>query len=157
MAKKTRHKITHLKESRLVIAIAQIEGPLPDGMHKSLVAGRNSWVWKSREVVEARVRKACGVVDALGNLPEKPDIVVFPEFSIPVERALPHLQERARKFSQIIVAGADAIPQPGTSRIYNQSPIILPNKQKPLWVTKRELSSMEQGLIDEPVLHLFQS
>jgi predicted amidohydrolase len=150
MSKKNKYRITHLNRSKIVIAIVQIEGPIPDGMHRSLVGGRNSWVWKSREVVDARARKALAILDSLNSLTEKPDIVVFPEFSIPVEKTLDMLQEKANQYQQIIIGGADAILQPGTNRIYNQSPIILPNRRQPIWATKSELSALEQGLIDEP-------
>jgi predicted amidohydrolase len=149
MARKHKYSI-NLKSSTVVIAIAQIEGPLPSGKHVSLVGERNSLVWKTIEDVNARVDKACGILDALNRSSKKPDVVVFPEYSLPVLKALPKLQERANQYNQIIVAGADSIHDPETNYIYNRSPIILPHKKQPVWAIKRELSQWEQGLVDEP-------
>jgi predicted amidohydrolase len=149
MARKSKYKVD-LKSSTLVIAIAQIEGPLPNGKHTSLVGERNSLAWKTIEDVNARIDKACGILDALNRTSRKADVVVFPEYSLPVMKALPRLHEKANQYGQIIIAGADSIHDPRTKHIYNQSPIIIPHKRSPIWATKRELSQWEQGLVDEP-------
>lgn len=151
MASKVKYPID-LKSSTIVVAVAQIEGPLPNGKHQALVGDRDSLAWKSSEEINARINKACEVLDALNSRPStKANLVVFPEYSLPVEKALPRLHEKANQYNQIIVGGSDSIQSPKTRHIYNRCPIVIPHRKKPLWVTKRRLSKFEQGLIDEPV------
>lgn len=149
MARKIKHPIP-LQSSKLVIAIAQIEGPLPNGKHVTLMGARNSLGWKSIEDVNARIDKAAGILDALHRGSRKPDIVIFPEYSLPVEKALPMLTQKANLYKQIIVGGADCFEDEDKKHIYNKAPIIVPGKRRPIWVVKRELSQWEQGFVDEP-------
>jgi len=60
------------------------------------------------------------------------------------------LQKKADEYNFIIVGGADTIWQPDSTEIFNQSPIIIPTLEEPLWVTKRAVSQWEEGLVDEP-------
>jgi hypothetical protein len=140
----------NLESSTIVIAVAQIEGPTPNGKHESMFGDRDTLVWKSSEDVTSRIDKACGILDALDRLSKKADVVVFPEYSIPIEKALPRIIEKANQYGQIVIAGADSIYQPKTNQILNQCPIIIPGREDPIWVTKREPSKWEQGLIDQP-------
>lgn len=147
--KKSYHPIG-LKTSSLVIAIAQLEGPEPKGKRKTVIGNRESFEWQSLAEINSRIRKACNILDELNKLSKKPDIVVFPEYSLPVEKALPQLQEKANLYGQIIIAGADSVNYAKLDKIYNQCPIIIPGRKKPLRVTKQKLSQWEKGLIDQP-------
>lgn len=136
----------NLKRSKIVIALAQING---NGKHRSVIDDRETLAWISKDDMNARINKACGIIDALNKSHAmKADIIVFPEYSLPVEKALSKLQERADKYNQIIIAGADNIKN--GSAIYNKAPILIPHKKKPLWITKREISKWEEGLVDTP-------
>lgn len=147
MARKKEVALSYLRSSKITIAICQLE---TDGKHKTLVGDRNSFGWKNIEDVNERVRKAGEIVDSLNRLPKQQiDIIVFPEYSLPIEKVVPLLQQKSHQYGQIIVAGADNIVQEDSSRILNQCPIILPNK-KIVWVTKRQLSPWEHGYVDEP-------
>lgn len=138
-----------LRSSTLTIAVAQLEGPLPRGKHPSVVGGRESYEWTSLEAMNTRMRKASDILDSLGRT-SKPDIVVFPEYSLPIDKSLSDLQIRADQYNCIVVPGADSIRQKDAKLIFNQSPIIIPNRTKPIWVTKRELSQWEHGYVDQP-------
>lgn len=139
-----------LKKTKIVIAIAQLQGPLPDGKHKTVINDRETLAWKSLDDIKSRLEKVNAILDNLSQGTLKPDIVVFPEYSFPVERAIPELQKRATEYGFIIVGGADSILQPNGKDIYNQSPILLPGHEQPIWVTKGVVSQWEEGLVDEP-------
>jgi hypothetical protein len=139
-----------LKSSKIVIALAQISGPFPHGKHKSVINSRETLSWQSLGDMQARVEKIIAILDALSEAALRPDIVVFPEYSFPVTQALPELQAKANQYAFIIVAGADSLWQPNLRDIYNQSPIFIPGRGEPLWVTKRDVSQWEEGLVDEP-------
>lgn len=151
MARKQPYKVTPtLRNSKLTIAIVQIEGPLPNGKHQSPISNRDTLVWKSSTDIKQRVTKVGDILDSLNQIPDKIDIVVFPEYSIPVENALPSLQRKANQYKQIIIAGSDNIYHSDTNKIYNKCPIIIPGRAEPIWVLKRKLSQWEHGLVDEP-------
>jgi hypothetical protein len=139
-----------LKSSTIVIAIAQLNGPFPDGKHKTVVNDRETFSWKSLENMKARLEKVYGILDELTQLPLKPDIVVFPEYSFPVKQAISELQDKANSHGFIIIAGADSMPQPDSPEILNLCPIILPEQLNPIWVPKRVVSQWEEGMVDEP-------
>jgi hypothetical protein len=143
-----KHRID-LNTSKIVIAIAQLTGPFPDGKHKTVINERETLAWKSLDDMRSRTEKVYTILDGLSEVPLKPDIVVFPEYSFPVLRAVPELQQKADRHGFIIVGGADTVWQDSTI-IYNQSPIIIPSRQEPIWVTKRKVSQWEEGLVDEP-------
>jgi hypothetical protein len=100
--------------------------------------------------MKARLEKVYGILDELTQLPLKPDIVVFPEYSFPVKQALAQLHKKADDHGFIIVGGADSFWQSDSAEILNQSPIILPGRPEPIWVTKRLVSQWEEGMVDEP-------
>jgi len=100
--------------------------------------------------MDVRIEKVCGILDELSRNTLKPDFVIFPEYSFPVKRALLKLQEKADQYGFVIIGGADSIKQPNSTEIFNQSPIIIPHRKEPLWITKRFVSQWEEGLIDEP-------
>jgi hypothetical protein len=140
----------NLKSTKVVVAIAQLAGPFPDGKHKTVINDRETLAWKSLEDMRSRLEKVYTILDELSEVPLKPDIVVFPEYSFPVQRALAELQKKADQYNFIIVGGSDSIWQPNSVKIFNQSPIIIPAREGPLWVTKRAVSQWEEGLVDEP-------
>src|SRR5205085_5206064 len=98
----------------------------------------------------SRIEKACSVLDLLNQASIRPDVVVFPEYSLPVERALPRLKAKAEEYKQIIVAGSDTFHDPTTNKIFNQSPVIVPGRNAPVWAKKYELSQWEAGYVDQP-------
>ena len=100
--------------------------------------------------MRTRVEKAGAVLNALNEVDLRPNIVVFPEYSFPLPKALSLLQRKADEFGFIIIGGADSLWQPDSKTIYNQSPIIIPRRKQPIWVTKRDVSQWEEGLVDEP-------
>ena len=149
MTPPTKHPI-NLNKTKIAIAIAQLQGPLPNGKHKTVINDRETLAWKSLVDIQARLEKVFSILDALNEATLKPDIVVFPEYSFPVLRALPELHRKATDYGFIIIGGADSIWQPNSSVILNQCPIVLPEMDHPIWVTKRVVSQWEEGLVDEP-------
>ena len=139
-----------LGRSKILIAIAQLEGPLPLSKHKLVTMGRESYEWVSLADMQDRISKVCGVLDSLNQYHQNIDVVVFPEYSFPVEQAIEELQDRADRYNQIIIAGADAIRQPDSQKIFTQCPILIPGRASPIWITKRRLSQWEFGFVDEP-------
>jgi predicted amidohydrolase len=151
MARKKSYKLNSiLRSSKLRIAMVQLEGPLPHGKHQSPLGSRDTLVWKSSIGIKQRIAKACNILDSLNQFSAKVDIVVFPEYSIPVENALSALQKKANQYKQIIIPGSDNIHQADIDRIYNKCPVIIPERKNPIWVMKRKLSQWEHGLVDEP-------
>jgi predicted amidohydrolase len=140
----------NLTTSKIVVAVAQVAGPLPNGKFKAVVNDRETLAWKSLDDMRTRLEKAYAILDTLSVSSLKPDIVVFPEYAFPVQKALGELQVRADKYNFIIVGGADSIWQPNSTDIFNQSPIVIPGHEQPVWVTKRLVSQWEEGLVDEP-------
>jgi len=137
-----------IEKSLIVIALVQIEGPLPQGKHLSVIHGRETYAWKSLEEIEARIKKAALILDQLAMLHPLIDIVVFPEYSLPVEAALPVLTEKANLYKFIIVPGSDNISSYPDRKMLNKSPVIIPGFVDPIWVTKSEPSQWEVGMID---------
>ncbi len=140
----------NLKSSKVVIAIAQLAGPFPNGKHKTVINDRETLGWMSLGSISERIDKASSVLDQLSKVTLKPDIVVFPEYSIPVQKALPDFQKKADEYGFIILGGADTILQPNSFEVFNQSPIIIPGRKRPIWIKKHVLSQWERGLVDEP-------
>src|SRR5687767_12451694 len=87
-----------LHKSKIVVAVAQITGPLPSGKHKTVINDRETLGWKSLNDIKSRIDKAVGILDELNKSVLKPDFVLFPEYSIPVQKALPQLQDRANEY-----------------------------------------------------------
>jgi predicted amidohydrolase len=139
-----------LKGSRVVVAIAQLKGPLPDGKHKTVINDRETLAWISLEDMRLRLEKVTSILDGLNEVALKPDIVVFPEYSFPVQKGLAELQNKANKYGFIVIGGADTIWQQNSTDVFNQSPIVIPGRDEPIWITKRTVSKWEEGLVDEP-------
>jgi predicted amidohydrolase len=139
-----------LDKSKIVIAIVQLEGPFPNGKHMTVIRGRESYEWVSLDGMRMRIRKVCDVIDSINHYHQKVDIIVFPEYSFPVEQAIEKIQAKADQYNQIVVAGADSIRQPESLKIFVQCPIIISGKKSPLWVTKQALSRWEQSYVDQP-------
>lgn len=136
--------------SKLVVAMVQLEGPLPSG--KTLVAssGRETYEWKSLNEIDRRIAKAVRILDFLHEQHPDTNIVVFPEYSLPLVDAVPVLHEKSRLYNQIIVAGADNMRQARSRKIFNKCAVLVPDRTEPIWITKRHLSQWEQPYLDEP-------
>lgn len=140
-----------LDKSTLLIAMAQIEGPIPNGKRKVVIRGRESYEWTSLEEINSRLQKAYSILHFLNTFPKKVDVVIFPEYSLPLdERSTQRFQELSTEYNQIIVAGADTIRHPESGLILNQCPVFIPAAAGPVWVSKRELSRWETGYVDLP-------
>jgi len=139
-----------LKKSKIAIAVVQLTGPLPKGKHKTVINDRETLGWRSLEEMTSRVEKACSILDRLAKVTVKPDVVVFPEYSLPVQKSLSILQKKADDLGFIIVGGADTIWQSDSADILNQAPIFVPHRARPIWATKRIVSQWEEGLVDVP-------
>ncbi len=137
----------HLEGERVAIAVVQIEGPLPNGKHLSVILGRETYTWVSLDEIDLRVSKANFILDYIHQHHPEVRVVIFPEYSLPLEAALPHLQAKSDAYRQIIVAGADNMVEEATRRILNRSAIVIPNSPTQ-WITKRELSQWETGYVD---------
>lgn len=138
------------KNSKVVIALVQTWGPLP-AKGRAVVRGRERLTWTSLEEIRSRTDKALEVIDGLSRLPLRPDVVVFPEYSLPLMKAtIGRLQEKANEHRFVIIPGSDSFPESKSSNVYTKCPVILPDCSSPIWVTKRQLSQWEMGLIDVP-------
>jgi predicted amidohydrolase len=130
--------------------MVQAEGPLPSAKISAVTpSGRETFAWSSIEEVERRIDKAADVVDFITRNRPETNVILFPEYSVPVELALTRLQRLADLHKVIIIPGADNISQQRRRRVYNQCPIIIP-QSKPVWITKQNLSQWEEGKIDTP-------
>jgi len=134
----------------LHVAFAQIRSPLPSGKTAVALHGRESFEWTSLEEQEARISKACQILDFIADRHPYTDIVIFPEYSIPVEAAIPRLKPLADRYELVVVPGADNVRESDTGLILNKSPILVPGLSEVVWSVKRRISPMEVGYVDEP-------
>lgn len=138
-----------LKTDSLTVALIQIEGPLPNGKHLSVVGStRQTYAWRDLKEMDGRIAKAIHIIRHLKEAHSGIDVFVFPEYSLPVERALSQLREVSRETGSIIIPGADCVRQ-RRGEIYVQSSVLLPDRD-PVLVTKATLSKWEQGYVDAP-------
>ncbi len=138
-----------LNTSKLVLAMAQLRGPFPDGKHLSVINGRETFAWKTLVDMTSRTEKACAILKFLHDNHPETNIAIFPEYSLPLPYAIPDLHKCSQEYQIVIIAGADNIHQPNGS-VLNQGAILIPSIADPVWVTKRELSQWEQTYLDQP-------
>lgn len=100
--------------------------------------------------MDQRVEKAKSVLEFLESNHPETDVVVFPEYSLPILDVLPVLQDASTRCNFVIIGGADNIEDPTLDAIHTMCPILLPKRNSPLWVTKRRLSQWELGYVDTP-------
>lgn len=74
-------------------------------------------------------------------------MVIFPEYTLPVESLVDDLQHFANKHDVVIVAGTDNVRNV-RGKIYNQCPVVIPHHKTPVWIRKRDLSQWETTRID---------
>jgi hypothetical protein len=140
-----------LKDSKLRVVMVQLEGPLPYGKTVIASQGRETFEWQSLQEINKRKAKVSITLDFLHEHHPDTDIVIFPEYSLPVEELLPTLREKAELYNQIIIAGSDNIREKNKRYILNKCPILIPG-QPTVWVVKRHLSQWETQYVDEPAL-----
>ena len=134
--------------SQLKIAVVQLASAFPNEKVAAVVGTRSTWVWKSQELVDARIEKVLSIIDEIHRLGPDTDLIVFPEYTVPVLQVLPRLQEKARESGTVIVGGTDNIPAAdGSQRVFNRCPIVFPD-QKVEWVGKRDLAGPEPPFVD---------
>jgi hypothetical protein len=139
----------NLSTSLIEIAMVQMDSAFPSGKTVVVSQGRETFEWVSLSEIELRKEKAHLILDFLQTYHPNTKIIVFPEYSLPVQEIRHELQEKANVYDQIIIAGADNIRQ-ANGQILNQCPVIIPHKKEPVWITKRRLSQWETGKVDEP-------
>ncbi|MBU1707345.1 hypothetical protein KKB28_05460 [bacterium] len=138
------------KSHKLIIAMVQLEGPEPSG---KIVAvsddGRDRYMWKSMDEVNRRVDKSISVIDEICKQHLEPNVVVFPEYSIPLLQAVDPLQKKANEYDIVIVAGSDTVPV-GKRSVFSQTAVIVPHSDEPIMIHKRHLSKweLEKGRVD---------
>jgi hypothetical protein len=128
------------------IAVAQFTGPA-EAKPVAFVNGRETFVWVSEEEVLQRRRKLIRTLEHVLSTHPGTNLVVVPEYSLPVEAIASELQAFAGRHGVVIIAGSDNVANT-RGRIYNQCPVFIPNRQKPIWIRKRELSQWEIGKVD---------
>ena len=138
-----------LGKSQLTVALVQIEAAFPDDKIKTVVDGRETFSWRSLDGIHRRTAKVLSILDFIHREHPETDVVVFPEYSIPLLNAIEALQRKADQHGTIIIAGSDNIADKANGLIMNRSPIVLPGRE-PVWVSKRELSQWEVGYVDSP-------
>jgi hypothetical protein len=139
--------------STLRVAIVQLEGPLPSAKVAAVGSGgRETFAWSSMDEVNRRIDKAIKVITFVVNAHPGTNVIIFPEYSIPIELALPQLRRASAEHDVVIIPGADNIPQRNSSRVISRCPIIIPN-QEPIWVNKQNPSKWEEGKVDKPLRH----
>ncbi|HEX8650589.1 MAG TPA: hypothetical protein VF708_07090 [Pyrinomonadaceae bacterium] len=143
----------NLNSAQIVLAVVQLKSSFPDGKEEVFFRSRETFAWKSRTEIEARIEKCYQVLEFIHDEHPEANLVIFPEYTLPVDLMIDGLQERATLYNQIIIAGGDSIWQPDGKHIFNQCPVFIPNRSEPIWVTKRKLSQWESGKVDEPKHH----
>jgi predicted amidohydrolase len=149
-----------LTSDKVKIAIAQLESPLPDGkIIGVLPSGRETYVWSNKEQIEKRMAKARKILEFLHEQHPETEVVVFPEYSLPIAQQSVRqvLQEFSDNHKIIIIGGADNIPDSDWEKIYNKCPIFIPNEKEPVWIIKQHLSKWENRYIDEDTTESYQN
>ncbi|MFN0139622.1 MAG: hypothetical protein ACKVQW_06005 [Pyrinomonadaceae bacterium] len=142
----------NLTSSRVKMAFAQLESPLPNGkVIGVLPSGRETYVWSNKDQIELRLAKAMKIIEFLHDQHPGTEVLVFPEYSLPIvqESVSSVLQDYSNKYNLIIVGGADNIPDETWEKVYNKCPVFLPNNHEPVWIVKKNLSKWENRYIDE--------
>ncbi|MEK6334467.1 MAG: hypothetical protein AABM67_05930 [Acidobacteriota bacterium] len=139
-----------LRDSKIMIAMVQLEGPLPHG--KTIIAshGRETYEWRSLKEIKKRKAKAGLILDFLAEQHPDTNIVIFPEYSLPVREVLPLIKKKSESHNQIIIPGADNMRQRDRRVILNRCPVVIPGHED-VWITKRHPSQWESQYVDEPL------
>lgn len=151
----------NLKASRLRIALLQLTGPRPDGKKVMTVEGRPTLRW-NQEQIAGRIVQVSALIKALALSQPRPDIVVCPEYTIPLTKEnIQQLQEIANETSMMIIPGADneSLCDKHRKQNVNEAVVIIPGGDA-VFVEKRKLSVWEQEkqIVNEPTssdLHIF--
>jgi hypothetical protein len=144
-----------LEVSKLTIALAQLQGPYPTGKHRSFQDGRETFTWRSETDVASRIEKFRAILSFVEAHHPETNILLFPEYSLPVQYILTEAQKYADRTGRVLVPGADNIRDSSTGgAVYNLAPVIIPGNSSPIFISKRELSQWEEGFVDRPPYHL---
>lgn len=94
--------------AKIAVAFVQLDGPFYEEKRKGVTPdGRQTLVWDS-VAAERRIARACDILDLIAHSARRPELVVFPEYSLPLtEEGIARLQAKAREHGQVIAAGAD--------------------------------------------------
>jgi hypothetical protein len=131
---------------QMKIAVVQLAGS--QSVRKpAFVSGRDTFVWPAGEEVPERCRKAERILAHIAETYPGVNLVILPEYSLPIEPLLTKLQRFADHHRVVIIAGSDTFPS-SRGKIYNQCPVFIPNHKNPVWVRKRDLAPAETGPVD---------
>ena len=134
-------------KSRLRIALVQLAGP-HGAKQPIFLHGRETFAWTSQEEVALRRHKAQRVLATLRDQHPGTDLLVFPEYSLPLDEVLDDLQDFATQENVVVIGGSDSF-RTSQGRIYNQCPVLIPTHEAPIWIRKRDLSQWELNRVDE--------
>ncbi len=132
----------------LKVCFAQLIGPAPKGKKEIFIQGRQTYEWESKDEVDERIAKVRSILSFISERHESVDIIVFPEYSAPSVYLDDDYRECANNLNCMIIGSPDNFHDGG--KIYNKTPIYLPNREQPIWLVKRHMSQWEAGYIDEP-------
>ena len=128
------------------IAFVQLQSSVKE---KELVtddAGTIAYEWKATANTETRKIKVLGILDWLHEIQPDINIVVFPEYSFPINQTLSEIKKRSDEYGFIVIAGSDSFVDETSHEITNRSPIVIPNRET-VWITKREPSQWESSFV----------
>jgi hypothetical protein len=137
-----------LQGDKLVMAFVQLEGPLPAGKTKVARRGRDTYDWMSRDQINLRIDKAVSIVDQLHNKHPNLNLLVFPEYSLPLNDIVDVMSEKSNKYGVIIVPGSDNVPVGKKGKILNRTKILIPGQSKYPTMAKAHLSQWELTFVD---------
>lgn len=137
--------------ARLRVAMVQVRGPFRN--HKDLrpnTRGRDTWVWLSTRVKDLRIQRAFSIIDQLNAYVDtdyrKPDIIVFPEYAVPLTTETIELLRLKAKNTQQIFIATDNVDDGGTT----EALVFVPDGSPPRRVPKLKPSPLESHLSKAP-------
>src|SRR5438105_2480073 len=112
MTKRSIHGLAEIqvpfRSHRVSIVMGQLSGP-SEAKQLSFAEGRETYHWKSEEEVRQRLVKVEHILAHITRESRHTDLLVFPEYSVPVEPALKLLQEFSTANETVIIGGSDNI------------------------------------------------
>ena len=138
-----------LLDRKVNIALVQLESPFYDELSGFIDEKNKRRLFQWHEI-ESRKKKIISVLENIKVITDPktfPDIIVFPEYSIPFQ-ILPEIEEFSKDY-KIIIAGSDQIRDPQNKRHRkNVCPVIIQNMDT-FFIEKNSLSEEEIGIIEE--------
>lgn len=128
------------------IALVQLESPFHNELNHVEYGGDKVFFWHD---IGNRKKKIISILNNIKNITDsetRPDIIVFPEYSVPCE-ILQEVKEFS-KYYKIIIAGTDQIrTQQDEMYRKNACPVIIQDREV-LFIEKNSLSVDEIGIVE---------